>query len=213
MEKGSSHSLQIVNEVLFYKANSGIMSFQGSMPYEVGAALGSGYEAAWAGTVENKYYISMKKDGVSHLFVYDTAKGLWHREDSTEARYFTKDGNTLYYLDGNVIKTTSGKDTDVIDWYAETTDFTYRTADSKFISRASLRCEVESGAALMVWIDYDSRGAWRRLKSIGSGRKGIINVPLIPARCDHFRLRFSGYGKCAIHDMTLFLATGSNERR
>ena len=116
-------------------------------------------------------------------------------------------------MDGNVIKTISGKDTDVIDWYAETTDFTYQTADSKFISRVSLRCEVESGAALEVWIDYDSRGAWRRLKSIGSGRKGIINVPLIPTRCDHFRLRFSGYGKCAIHDMTLFLATGSNERR
>ena len=56
-----------MNEVLYYKANSGIMSFQGSMPYEVGAALGSGYEAAWAGTVENKYYISMKKDGISHL--------------------------------------------------------------------------------------------------------------------------------------------------
>lgn len=213
VERGSSRSLQIVNEVLYYKANSGIMSFQGSMPYEVGAALGSGYEAAWAGTAENKYYISMKKDGVSHLFVYDTAKGLWHREDSTEARFFTKDGSTLYYLDGNVIKTISGKDTDVIDWYAETTDFTYQTADSKFISRVSLRCEVESGAALEVWIDYDSRGAWRRLKSIGSGRKGIINVPLIPTRCDHFRLRFSGYGVAAIHDMTLFLATGSNERR
>lgn len=213
VEKGSSHSLQIVNEVLFYKANSGIMSFQGSMPYEVGAALGSGYEAAWAGTVENKYYISMKKDGVFHLFVYDTAKGLWHREDSTEARYFTKDGSTLYYLDGNAIKTISGKDVDVIDWYAETTDFTYQTADSKFISRVSLRCEAEREAALEIWIDYDSKGAWRRLKSIGSGRKGIINVPLIPTRCDHFRLRFSGYGAVAIHDMTLYLATGSNERR
>lgn len=72
---------------------------------------------------------------------------------------------------------------------------------------------MESGATLEVWIDYDSRGAWRRLKSIGSGRKGIINVPLIPTRCDHFRLRFSGYGAAAIQDMTLFLATGSNERR
>ena len=172
-EKGSSHSLQIVNEVLFYKANSGIMSFQGSMPYEVGAALGSGYEAAWAGTVENKYYISMKKDGISHLFRIRHGEGaLAQREDSTEARYFTKDGNTLYYLDGNVIKTISGKDTDVIDWYAETTDFTYQTADSKFISRVSLRCEVESGAALTVWIDYDSRGAWRRLKKHRERKKG-----------------------------------------
>lgn len=44
-------------------------------------------------------------------------------------------------------------------------------------------------------------------------KMGMINVPLIPARCDPFSARFSGYGAAAIHDMTLFLATGSNERR
>lgn len=213
VEKGSSRSMQIVNEVLYYKANSGIMSFQGNLPYEVGANIESGYSMAWAGTVDNKYYISMQKDGAYSLFVYDTAKNLWHREDGTEAKFFTKDGNTLYYLDGNTIKTTHGNDTDVIEWYAETADYTYQVAESKFISRISLRCEVPYGAAMEVWISYDGKGVWKRLKSIGGTLKNIVNVPLIPARCDHFRLKFSGYGQCAVHDMTIYLATGSNERR
>ena len=213
VEKGSSRSMQIVNEVLYYKANSGIMSFQGNLPYEVGANIEPGYSAAWAGTADNKYYISMQKDGKYHLFVYDAAKNLWHREDSAEAKFFTKDGNTLYYLDGNTIKTAHGNDTDVIEWYAETADYTYQVAESKFVSRISLRCEVPYGAAMEVWISYDSKGVWKRLKSIGGTLKNIVNVPLIPARCDHFRLKFCGYGQCAVHDMTISLATGSNERR
>lgn len=211
--KGCHRSMQIVNEVLYYKSTSGVMSFQGSLPYEVGAPLGEGYGKAEAGTVDNKYYISMEKDGAYHLFVYDAEKGLWHREDSTQARWFTKEGNTLYYLDGNTIKKIAGNDTDVIEWYAETADYTYQIDSSKFISRISLRCEVPNGSALEVWISYDSRGVWKRLKSIGGSLKNIINVPLIPSRCDHFKLRFSGYGQCAIHDMTIYLKTGSNERR
>lgn len=213
VEKGSSRSMQIVNEVLYYKAASGIMSFQGNLPYEVGAQIEGGYHNAWAGTVENKYYISMEKDGVFHLFVYDAARGIWHREDSTAAKFFTKDGSRLYYLDGNTIKTITGADDELIEWYAETADYTYQMSGSKFISRISLRCEAADGAGIEIWIDYDSRGAWQRLQSIGGRGKGIVNIPLIPRRCDHFKLKFSGYGKSAIHDMTLYLATGSNERR
>lgn len=213
VEAGSGQSLQIVNEVLYYKAPSGIMSFQGSMPYEVGAPIEEGYRLAAAGTVGNKYYISMEKKGTYHLFVYDAAKGLWHREDNTKARYFTKKGNTLYYLEGNTIRTIEGTDAETIEWKAETADFTYQMTESKFISRIRLRCEIPPGAAMEVWIDYDSRGAWERMKSAGGIRKGILNIPFLPRRCDHFRLRFSGYGACVIHDMTIYLTTGSNERR
>lgn len=211
--KGCGRSLQIVNEVLYYKSETGVMSFQGSLPSPVGTALGEGYGAAEAGTRGNLYYISMEKAGTYHLFVYDTAKGLWHREDNTHARYYTKEGDTLYYLQGNTIKTVHGNDKDLIEWRADTTDLTYQTADSKYIARISLRCEVPTGAALEIWIDYDSEGAWRRLKSIGGTQKRLLNIPLIPTRCDHFRLRCCGYGACLIHDMTLYLSTGSNERR
>lgn len=211
--KGCHRSMQIVNEVLYYKSAGGVMSFQGSLPYEVGTPLGTGYGKAEAGTIDNKYYISMEKGGSYHLFIYDAEKGLWHREDNTHARCFTKAGSTLYYLDGNTIKTVAGNDGDMIEWYAETADYTYQTADSKFISRIGLRCEVPNGSALEVWIDYDSRGVWKRLKSIGGSLKKIVNVPLIPTRCDHFRLKFCGYGACVIQDMTIYLVTGSNERR
>lgn len=211
--KGCHRSMQIVNEVLYYKSTSGIMSFQGALPEEVGDKVEDGYGVAEAGTVGNKYYISMEKDGKYHLFVYDARLGVWHREDNTQARWFTKRGDTLYYLDGNTIKTIQGKDLEVVEWSADTSDFTYQISDAKFVSRVSIRAEVPWGSALEVWIDYDSLGVWQRLKSVGGKTKDIINLPLIPRRCDHFKLRFCGYGECAIHDMTIYLTTGSNERR
>lgn len=211
--EGCAKSMQIVNEVLYYKSTSGIMSFQGALPEEVGDRIEDGYGVAEAGTVGNKYYISMEKDGKYHLFVYDARLGVWHREDNTQARWFTKRGDTLYYLDGNTIKTIQGKDLELVEWSAETADFTYQMADAKFVSRVSIRAEVPWGSALEVWIDYDSLGVWQRLKSVGGKTKNIINVPLIPRRCDHFKLKFCGYGEMAIHDMTIYLTTGSNERR
>jgi hypothetical protein len=211
--KGCHRSMQIVNEVLFYKSTGGVMSFQGSMPADVGSPIEKGYGKAEAGSVGDKYYISMEKDGEWHLFVYDAANGIWHREDNTQARWFTKNGDKLYFISESNIMTAEGDDNGVVEWSAETSDFTYQRADAKFVSRVSIRCEVDEGSALEVWIDYDSKGEWQRLKSIGGKRKNILNVPLIPARCDHFKLRFSGYGKCAIHDMTVYLTTGSNERR
>lgn len=211
--RGCHRSMQIVNEVLYYKSVSGIMSFQGALPAEVGDVIEGGYTVAEAGTVGNKYYISMEKGGKYHLFVYDAAKGVWHREDNTQARWFTKDGDKLYYIEGNTIKTIVGDDKEVVEWSADTSDFTYQVADAKFVSRVSIRAEVPWGSALEVWIDYDSLGVWQRLKSVGGKTKNIINVPLIPRRCDHFKLRFCGYGEAAVHDMTIYLTTGSNERR
>lgn len=211
--RGCSKTMQIVNEVLYYKSVDGIMSFQGALPEEVGDGIGKGYGIGTAGTVGNKYFISMEKNGEYHLFVYDASRGVWHREDNTQARAFTKDGNKLYYLEGNAIKTIVGDDKEVVEWCADTSDFTYQMADAKFVGRVSVRAEVPWGSALEVWIDYDSLGVWQRLKSVGGKTKNIVNVPLIPRRCDHFKLRFCGYGEAAIHDMTIYMTTGSNERR
>lgn len=212
VEAGSADSLQIVNEVLYYKSADGIMSYQGSMPYAVGAVIEKGYKNAVAGSSGSKYYVSMEKEGKHSLFVYDAGKGLWHREDDTNAAAFTRMGDKLYYLEGNTLRTTEGGDEEVIEWEAVTGDLPYRTAESKFISRLSLRCSVALGA-LEVWIDYDSRGAWQRLRSMGGKGLGLRSVPLIPQRCDHFRLKLRGYGECLLQDLTVFISYGSNERR
>ena len=88
--RGSEKSLATVNEVLYYKSRAGVCAYDGSLPQEISSALGDVvYTDAVAGQLSNKYYISMKgPDEVYHLFVYDTQKGMWHREDNTQVKEF-----------------------------------------------------------------------------------------------------------------------------
>ena len=90
VQKGCHGSLAIVNETLFYKARTGICAFDGSLPTETSYCLGNeAYSDAVGGAHGNKYYVSMKDaQGIWHLFVYDTAKVMWHREDNLHASAF-----------------------------------------------------------------------------------------------------------------------------
>ena len=71
VQKGCARSLSIVNEVLYYKSRSGICAYDGSLPVEISSALGEmTYSDAVAGTLGNKYYISMRDANEQyHLFV------------------------------------------------------------------------------------------------------------------------------------------------
>ena len=101
VQKGSSDSLAIVNEVLYYKTKNGICAFDGSFPVEISEQFGEEkYFEAVGGAHGNKYYVSMKdSEGKANLFVFDTAKKLWHREDETDVLDFCSCNNELYFID------------------------------------------------------------------------------------------------------------------
>ena len=65
-------------------------AYDGSLPVEISAALGEvHYSEAVAGGHGNLYYISMKDNlNAYHLFVYDVAKGMWHKEDNRQVDQF-----------------------------------------------------------------------------------------------------------------------------
>ena len=77
------------------------------MPTEIGSQLGEErYAEAVAGAHRNKYYLCMKdSEGKKNLFVYDTAKGLWHKEDDEDIAHFCTSRDEMYYIaDGKIKK-------------------------------------------------------------------------------------------------------------
>lgn len=103
VEKGCDRSLCIVDETLFYKAKSGVMMYQGSLPECISDELGTEhYSNAVAGSCGSKYYISMQDSaGIWWLFAYDTATGFWHKEDNTHFKFTLSTHTELYYIDGD----------------------------------------------------------------------------------------------------------------
>lgn len=101
VQKGSEKSLVNLNEALFYKAAEGVMVYEGGMPVNISEYFGEEkYYDAVAGQVNEKYYISMRdKDYNWNLFVFDTEKKLWHKEDEMHAYGFGFYAGACYVVD------------------------------------------------------------------------------------------------------------------
>lgn len=216
VQRDSDKSLAIVNEVLFYKSATDVCAYDGSLPTSVSDNLGSvRYSEAVAGTLDGKYYISMKDSSSEwHLFVFDTIKNMWHREDNTHVKGFCTLGTDLYFVtDDNVIMTTTGTGESKegkIKWFAETGSIGYSYPDNKYLSKLNVRMNLNIDSSVALYIQYDSFGEWERKWTMNGVGTRSFTIPIIPKRCDHFKLKFEGEGDCKIFSITKMLEIGSD---
>jgi hypothetical protein len=219
VQKGSSKSLAIVNEILYYKARSAICAYDGSLPVEISSALGDVvYSDAVAGVLGNKYYISMKDtSGEYNLFVYDTQKGMWHKEENTQAEEFCNCDGELYFIDSTIlpkqIKTVRGTgtpDAKAVKWEAITGIIGTESPDKKYLSRIVLRGSMEVGTTLYLQAMYDSSGTWEQVFTMSAATLKTFSIPIKPKRCDHLRLRFIGEGEAKIFSIVKTFEQGSD---
>ena len=217
VQKGCGQSLAIVNEVLYYKAQHAVCAYDGSLPVEISAALGSErYSDAVAGAHGNKYYISMADgEGVYHLFVYDTTKRMWHREDNLQADSFCSCGEELYCIEHGASHITtmlgSGtKDTRDVPWMAQTGIIGITMPDMKYISRLLIRMQLDIGTRVRLFAQYDSAGGWEPLGTINGMNLRTFQLPVRPRRCDHMKLKIVGHGMGKVYSITKTTERGSD---
>ena len=214
VQKGCEKSLAIVNETLFYKARSGIVAYDGSLPTEASYALGNeAYSDAVGGSHGNKYYVSMKdvKD-TYHLFVYDMGKGLWHKEDNLRADCFCSCRGELYAINGNNIITMLGsgvEDPADVEWMVQTGEIGISSPDMKYISRLTVRLMLEPKAQAAFYVQYDWSEEWEYLFTLTGNNLRSFSIPIRPKRCDHMKLRVEGVGMGKIYSFTKTIEQGS----
>ena len=217
VQRGCSRSLAIVNEILYYKARGAVCAYDGSLPTEISAALGDvQYFEAVGGAHGNKYYLSMKdSSNLWHLFVYDTAKGMWHHEDNTHADCFCSCREEMYFIDhaDKKIWTVFGggtKDTKPVEWMAETGVIGVDSPDKKYLSRLTVRMWLDIGTQVYFFVQYDSGGEWEHLFTMTGNSLRSFAVPIRPKRCDHLRIRIVGEGDAKIYSLAKVIEEGSD---
>ena len=217
VQKGCAGSLAIVNETLLYKSRAAVCAYDGSLPYEISEPLGDAiYSNAAAGTLGNKYYISMRDAaGKYNLFVYDVQRGMWHREDDTRALTFCSCSGELYYLDPayGQIKTVRGTgeiEKQPVEWEAMTGVIGTDSPDKKYISRLDVRMSLELGARVYFFVQYNSTGEWEQLYTMTGTTLQSFPVPIKPRRCDHLRLKIVGVGEAKIFSICKTIEQGSD---
>ena len=217
VQRGCERSLAVVNEIIYYKARHAICAYDGSLPTEISAAMGEErYNNAVAGAHGNKYYISMEDStGTYHLFVCDTAKGMWHKEDNLRADAFCSCREELYCIDHDTRKIitmlgSGTQDADKVDWMVQTGIIGTDMPDMKYISRLTVRMSLEVGARVRFFAQYNSMGGWEQLGAISGTNMRSFSIPIRPKRCDHFRLRIEGTGDAKIYSITKTIEQGSD---
>ena len=173
-----------------------------------------GWTGGVAGSVAGKYYLSLlDPEGASHLLVYDTHRSLWHREDGFQALDFAACRGKLYAIDGkgrNILCLRGEAGDEAVAWMAQTGELGLGSPDRKYISRLTLRLQLDPGSELKVWGEYDLSGTWELLAVIrGSTLRGFA-VPIRPRRCDFLRLKFQGKGPGKLYSLTKTVEGGSD---
>ncbi|MBQ1244929.1 MAG: hypothetical protein IIX94_04210, partial [Clostridia bacterium] len=212
VSEGNEKSLSVAGEILFYMSRTGIVAYSGSTPQDVFLPFGDEkYNNCVAGSDGKKYYVSMQKRNGEHILaVFDTSFNTWHIEDDVNAvgfawyngLYILSDDGTLRLV-GNAPEVPDGAEKEKsVSSSVTFAPFTYGTSRKKGVSKIGISCELEKNAEIKVEIEYDSSGDWQTVSTLDTPERRSFYLPVIPHRCDHYRLKLSGKGKWRLFSLT-----------
>lgn len=219
VQDGCWRSLAFVGETLYYKARTDVMMYDGSTPVSVSEKLGQErYYEASAGVYRDKYYLCMQDSKAAwHLFVYDTLKGLWHREDDAEIHHFATVKGDMYFIDEKQsparlmsINGLGDAVEEAFDWSATFGIYGFDYEGQKYLSRFNIRAQLAQGATMKMEIMYDSDGKWVDHGTMRAKRLMTYLLPIVPRRCDHCQIRLSGKGDMKLYSIARELEGGGD---
>ena len=229
VQKDSWRSLAVVNEAIYYKSRGEVMMYDGNLPQSVSEQLGEIlYYNARAGVLGEKYYISMMdRDENWVLMNYDTANGVWYKEDNAKALGFGAVDDELFFIDevNNTLVSVTGsvgtKET-ALDWMAEFDLYgvNYRSASAyddparvrneKYVSMFKIRMELDNNAWVKLYMKYND-GQYEFLgERRGTDILKTHILPVKPRRCDHVRYKLEGHGGAKIYDISRIMEVGGD---
>lgn len=215
VQDGSSKSMVVNNEILYYKGVDGVYAYNGATPSLISANFGlRRFQAASAGTDGSHYCISMQdvESLVWGLYVYDTQTGIWMREDDTHVIDFARLDTVLYFLnatDGDVYAMEQDDaDEGRFPWSGTFCPLDDTVYGKRGYSKLWMKFELAPGAWCKAELSEDG-GPWHDAGIWSDSNRETVTAPIFPGRCDTFRLRLSGLGRCVIKNLVREFDVGS----
>lgn len=219
VKPGEHESIAEAGGMLLYLSRDGMMIYADEYPQSQTDVFGTGdIKNVIACSDGVRYYARMTVDEETALYRFDSKHGLWMKEDNPKVVCMTFDEGTIYALlaqsippseqgwRGAIITLSGdgGEESETqeatVQSFAEFGDFTGDSLNRKAMSKLQLRMELEEGASAKIEIKYDG-GTWKTLWTLSAGKKRSIQVPVLPTRCDYYRIRISGSGMWRLYAM------------
>lgn len=215
VKRDSENSLVNVNEVIYYHGREGVYRYSGGAPELISENFGlRRFQNASAGAEGDRYYISMQ-DVTSKewgLWVYDILRGIWLQEDESQGMDFAYHDGKLYFVTGTeLVCVNPDESTEDFEWSATLckVDETYH--NRKSYSKLLLRMDIAAGSWLQVEVSVDDK-PFELVYTDHDSVERMREIPILPKRCDNFRVRLKGGGPVVIRSMVREFSLGSTVR-
>ena len=221
VKTGEQNSIAAAGGMLLYLSRDGMMIYADEYPRAQDSVFGNGeIKDALACSDDVRYYARLTVDGEKAIYRYDSKHGLWMKEDDPGVIGMTYDQGTIYALleqslvteqygnreiidligSGGIGITAPTEEAGSVESFAEFGDFTAGSLNRKAMSKLQLRMGLETGATVTIKIKYDG-GQWEPLWTLTQGIKRSVQIPILPRRCDYYRIRIEGTGMWRLYAM------------
>lgn len=182
---------------IIFLSRRGFYIYSGGVPELISEKPGGGYKDAVAGFDGVRYYASaLRSDGTRELLVFDTRRGLWHKEDDFAAVGFFRGKGEFYAADkGAVYKIGSAVPK---EWY-----FTLKPArdggyDNVALSEIYVFAKVNSGARIWLETAVDG-GGFVRHNTLAKAERGVFRCPVRIRSGSVITVRICGVGDAVVY--------------
>lgn len=221
VKTGEQDSIAAAGGMLLYLSRDGMMIYADEYPQAQDSVFGNGeIKDALACSDGVRYYARLTVDGEKAIYRYDSKHGLWMKEDDPGVIGMTYDQGTIYALlehsivpeqyenraiidligNGKIEGIAPTEEAGSVESFAEFGDFTSGSLNRKAMSKMQLRMGLETGATVTIKIKYDG-GQWETLWTLTQGIKRSVQIPILPRRCDYYRIRIEGTGMWRLYAM------------
>lgn len=231
VKEGCRKSLAVADGYLFWYSPKGMMKYGGSLPVRIAEPFGDMvYTKAVGGSDTKDYYVCLTDtQGVSTLFVYDTAHGIWFKHDEIDIKSFVYYKGELTALvkqengdyEPKVIGAPYGVYEDPVGviWAVsysglssmiEFGDVMNDTTNRKNKLNISVTAETAQGSELKFYVSCDGEPYELIGEITGESKKQTHKFSYVPTRCDYYRLKIEGTGFWRIYAISNGYIPGSD---
>ena len=202
----------MLRDHIIFKSGREILSYNGSTFSKLSEKLGvlEG-DCEGSAVLGDSCYLNISEADKRRIYVYNAQRKLWHIEDGLDFTDGCEMLGTLYVATPEGVRILAdGLQTDKassrVAWFAESGDFRVREGMRKALSRILIRCRMEKGSSLSVYVMYDNDGNYI---FVGKGEEGLCSIPILPRRCDKLKIRLEGKGGFTLNSLVRIYTTAS----
>ncbi len=216
LRKGSEDSLQLLNGALYYLSSQGVMYYNGLF-HRINKAALRNIGDCIAFTQGNRYYLCQQNGAEQGIFVYDSERAFWHKEENCCVSSACRHKGTAYFITNNALLSVGKPDKALEDgsmeqegplyWFAETADFSLTLPDKRNLDMIQVMLSGKGDYAIFVAFDVDpqetdnSKIPWKIVDADVFRGELAVRVPICAQPCHTMRLRISGNGSATIYSI------------